>query len=199
MAIGRYLCFPDKIIVKLYIVIQIAFETSKFRLIMIFPLWQPRLVAVSNAIRFANPNAPVYPCVSQGKAWTEGEQGILKGIICRRRLRQSAPERDVGNSLMLLHKMNVVEFMFNLFFWSSKFRWQQFIVNIFFLIFPQMTVTWTSGYNINEAEPVGKINTWIQIKKKNTCMHSNLKRQIWRQITKVKCLILLTKSLGLVQ
>lgn len=34
-----------------------------------------------------------------------------------------------------------------------------------------MTVTWTSGYNINEAEPVGKINTWIQIKKKNT-MHA---------------------------
>ncbi|KAK9198241.1 hypothetical protein WN944_013425 [Citrus x changshan-huyou] len=39
------------------------------------------------AIRFANPNAPVYPCVSQGKAWTEGEQGILKGIIRRTRLR----------------------------------------------------------------------------------------------------------------
>lgn len=29
----------------------------------------------------------------------------------------------------------------------------KFIVIIFFLIFPQMSVTWTSGYNINEAVP----------------------------------------------
>ncbi|TYG41655.1 hypothetical protein ES288_D12G192800v1 [Gossypium darwinii] len=47
----------------------------------------PKLVAVSNTVSFANPNAPVYPCLAQGKQWDE------------------------------------------------------------------MTVTWTSGYGIDEAEP----------------------------------------------
>ncbi|KAH6798704.1 Purple acid phosphatases superfamily protein [Perilla frutescens var. frutescens] len=47
----------------------------------------PKLVAVSNAIAFANPNAPLYPRLAQGKTWNE------------------------------------------------------------------MTVTWTSGYDISEAEP----------------------------------------------
>ncbi|XP_019250303.1 PREDICTED: probable inactive purple acid phosphatase 1 isoform X1 [Nicotiana attenuata] len=50
-------------------------------------LRNPKLVAVSNTVAFANPNAPVYPRLAQGKAWNE------------------------------------------------------------------MTVTWTSGYDINEAEP----------------------------------------------
>ncbi|GER43805.1 purple acid phosphatase 27 [Striga asiatica] len=47
----------------------------------------PKLVAVSNVVAFANPNAPLYPRLAQGKTWNE------------------------------------------------------------------MTVTWTSGYNIDEAEP----------------------------------------------
>lgn len=34
-------------------------------------LSNPKLVAVSNAIAFANPNAPVYPRLAQGKAWNE--------------------------------------------------------------------------------------------------------------------------------
>ncbi|KAK3035940.1 hypothetical protein RJ639_031363, partial [Escallonia herrerae] len=50
-------------------------------------LLNPKLVAVSNIVAFANPNAPVYPRLAQGKTWNE------------------------------------------------------------------MTVTWTSGYGINEAEP----------------------------------------------
>ncbi|KAK9116055.1 hypothetical protein Sjap_015002 [Stephania japonica] len=50
-------------------------------------LGNPKLVAVSNAISFVNPKAPVYPRLAQGKSWDE------------------------------------------------------------------MTVTWTSGYGINEAEP----------------------------------------------
>ncbi|XP_028105619.1 probable inactive purple acid phosphatase 1 [Camellia sinensis] len=50
-------------------------------------LLAPKLVAVSNIVAFANPNAPVYPRLAQGKTWNE------------------------------------------------------------------MTVTWTSGYGINEAEP----------------------------------------------
>uniref|UniRef100_A0A2P2LMK8 Purple acid phosphatase n=1 Tax=Rhizophora mucronata TaxID=61149 RepID=A0A2P2LMK8_RHIMU len=49
--------------------------------------FNPKLVAVSNAVAFMNPRAPVYPRLAQGKAWDE------------------------------------------------------------------MTVTWTSGYGINEAEP----------------------------------------------
>ncbi|KAL9226146.1 hypothetical protein vseg_001992 [Gypsophila vaccaria] len=51
-------------------------------------LLNPKLVAVSNAVSFANPKAPVYPRLAQGKSWDE------------------------------------------------------------------MTVTWTSGYSINEAIPV---------------------------------------------
>ncbi|KAM3247758.1 putative inactive purple acid phosphatase 1 isoform X1 [Capsicum annuum] len=50
-------------------------------------IFSPKLVAVSNIVAFANPNAPVYPRLAQGKIWNE------------------------------------------------------------------MTVTWTSGYGINEAEP----------------------------------------------
>ncbi|XP_072971742.1 nucleotide pyrophosphatase/phosphodiesterase-like isoform X2 [Typha angustifolia] len=53
-------------------------------------LSNPKLIAVSNTISFANPKAPVYPRLAQGKAWNE------------------------------------------------------------------MTVTWTSGYNINEALPFVK-------------------------------------------
>ncbi|XP_055809923.1 probable inactive purple acid phosphatase 1 isoform X2 [Solanum dulcamara] len=50
-------------------------------------LRNPKMVAVSNTVAFANPNAPLYPRLAQGKTWNE------------------------------------------------------------------MTVTWTSGYDINEAEP----------------------------------------------
>ncbi|KAK2966708.1 hypothetical protein RJ640_007995, partial [Escallonia rubra] len=53
----------------------------------VFGMAHPKLVAVSNIVAFANPNAPVYPRLAQGKTWNE------------------------------------------------------------------MTVTWTSGYGINEAEP----------------------------------------------
>ena len=37
----------------------------------LFSLEQPKLVAVSNQVAFANPNAPVYPCLAQGKQWNE--------------------------------------------------------------------------------------------------------------------------------
>ncbi|XP_024929268.3 probable inactive purple acid phosphatase 27 isoform X1 [Ziziphus jujuba] len=65
-------------------------------------LSNPKLVAVSNVIKFANPKAPLYPRLAQGKSWNE------------------------------------------------------------------MTVTWTSGYNINEALPLvewglkGQIQTQTQ-------------------------------------
>ena len=32
---------------------------------------QPKVVAVSDPISFANPKAPVYPRLAQGKAWDE--------------------------------------------------------------------------------------------------------------------------------
>jgi hypothetical protein len=34
-------------------------------------LENPKLVAVSNKIAFANPKAPVYPRLAQGKSWNE--------------------------------------------------------------------------------------------------------------------------------
>ena len=37
----------------------------------IFCEMQPKLVAVSNVIRFANPKAPLYPRLAQGKSWNE--------------------------------------------------------------------------------------------------------------------------------
>lgn len=36
-----------------------------------FFIEQPKLVAVSNIVAFANPNAPVYPRLAQGKTWNE--------------------------------------------------------------------------------------------------------------------------------
>uniref|UniRef100_A0A2N9IEV5 Purple acid phosphatase n=1 Tax=Fagus sylvatica TaxID=28930 RepID=A0A2N9IEV5_FAGSY len=68
-------------------------QVCEFLQINLLKNWQsffevpPKLVAVSNFILFANPNAPLYPRLAQGKSWNE------------------------------------------------------------------MTVTWTSGYNINEAVP----------------------------------------------
>lgn len=32
---------------------------------------QPKLVAVSNSVSFANPKAPLYPRLALGKAWNE--------------------------------------------------------------------------------------------------------------------------------
>lgn len=32
---------------------------------------QPKMVALSNVVAFANPNAPVYPRLAQGKTWDE--------------------------------------------------------------------------------------------------------------------------------
>lgn len=32
---------------------------------------QPKLLAISNTISFANPKAPLYPCLAQGKLWNE--------------------------------------------------------------------------------------------------------------------------------
>lgn len=34
-------------------------------------LKQPKLVAVSNIVAFANPNVPVYPRLAQGQEWNE--------------------------------------------------------------------------------------------------------------------------------
>jgi hypothetical protein len=34
-------------------------------------LLQPKLIAMSNKIAFANPKAPVYPRLALGKAWNE--------------------------------------------------------------------------------------------------------------------------------
>ncbi|CAL5430767.1 unnamed protein product [Camellia sinensis] len=68
--------------------LQLIKQRSDFSFVLFSGrLSNPKLVAVSNTITFANPNSPVYPRLAQGKMWNE------------------------------------------------------------------MTVTWTSGYGINEAEP----------------------------------------------
>lgn len=72
---------------------------------------QPTLIAVSNTVAFANPKAPVYPRLAQGKSWDE-----------------------VRFSFYLKKKITTVE---------VKVRPE----------YEQMVVTWTSGYDINEAEP----------------------------------------------
>ena len=41
---------------------------------------QPKLIAVSTAIAFANPKAPVYPRLAQGKSWNEVHCYLLYGL-----------------------------------------------------------------------------------------------------------------------
>ncbi|XP_059445193.1 probable inactive purple acid phosphatase 1 isoform X1 [Corylus avellana] len=73
---------------KGYLKLQLINQRSNFSFALFSAgLSNPKLVAVSNQVAFANPNAPVYPRLAQGKEWNE------------------------------------------------------------------MTVTWTSGYGIDEAEP----------------------------------------------
>jgi hypothetical protein len=43
-------------------------------------LLQPKLVAVSSKIAFANPKAPVYPRLALGKAWNE--VGFFLAPLC---------------------------------------------------------------------------------------------------------------------
>lgn len=46
-------------------------------------LWlQPKLVAVSNSVSFANPKAPLYPRLSQGKSWNEVSFIASKSLSC---------------------------------------------------------------------------------------------------------------------
>lgn len=46
-----------------------------------YPLkWQPKLIAVSETVTFANPKAPVYPRLAQGKSWNE--VSILHPFLC---------------------------------------------------------------------------------------------------------------------
>uniref|UniRef100_A0A7N2LK67 Purple acid phosphatase Fn3-like domain-containing protein n=1 Tax=Quercus lobata TaxID=97700 RepID=A0A7N2LK67_QUELO len=43
-------------------------------------LSNPKLVAVSNQVPFANPNAPVYPRLAQGKQWNEVTAFTLRSL-----------------------------------------------------------------------------------------------------------------------
>ena len=43
---------------------------------------QPKLVAVSNFISFANPKAPVYPRLALGKSWDEVSSCFSDSSLC---------------------------------------------------------------------------------------------------------------------
>ncbi|KAK2978206.1 hypothetical protein RJ640_030379 [Escallonia rubra] len=63
---GPYFCVlcPNAFANVKIIVVKIVARTHTFVL-------QPKLVAVSNYISFANPKAPLYPRLAQGKSWNE--------------------------------------------------------------------------------------------------------------------------------
>lgn len=95
---------------------------------------QPKLLAVSNAASFVNPNTPLYPRLAQGKYWDE---------------------------VSLCYYDSVLFFFMELWMWIPKpeteslyafYMWNQ-VSKKFSCNFLQMTVTWTSGYNIIEAVP----------------------------------------------
>ncbi|GLT72618.1 hypothetical protein SLA2020_445360, partial [Shorea laevis] len=57
---------------KGYLKLQLINQRSDFSFgLFSGGLSNPKLVAVSNQVAFANPNAPVYPRLAQGKEWNE--------------------------------------------------------------------------------------------------------------------------------
>lgn len=42
---------------------------------------QPKLVAVSNAVSFVNPKAPLYPRLAQGKQWDEVSESTYDLVL----------------------------------------------------------------------------------------------------------------------
>ncbi|KAI3976694.1 hypothetical protein MKX01_008552, partial [Papaver californicum] len=101
-------------------------------------LTNPELIAVSNTVTFKNLNAPVYPRLAQGKAWNE------------------VSSLDVSSNCGFCHSC-ALNCLKGLKYIRILYKVQTLITltNLKFVPLPgiQMTVTWTSGYGINEAEP----------------------------------------------
>lgn len=68
-------------------------ECEVFNLHFFGLILQPKLVALSNAISFANPDAPLYPRLAQGKQWNEVSSLQLFSIslIKSRKMRKRFP------------------------------------------------------------------------------------------------------------
>ncbi|KAH7864958.1 hypothetical protein Vadar_000392 [Vaccinium darrowii] len=61
---------------------EVPVDQSAGRLLLCIIYRRPKLVAVSNNISFANPKAPLYPRLAQGKSWDEAHlHGQLAGEI----------------------------------------------------------------------------------------------------------------------
>jgi hypothetical protein len=98
-------------------------------------------VAVSNFILFANPNAPLYPRLAQGKSWNEVSLFKLKVPV----------NSSVGCWILDSNSCTICLPQTKLLFLVSLFFHILLLTQICYVM--QMTVTWTSGYNINEAVP----------------------------------------------
>ena len=98
-------------------------------------------MAVSNFILFANPNAPLYPRLAQGKSWNEVSLFKLKVPV----------NSSVGCWILDSNSCTKCLPQAKLLFLVSLFFRILLLTQIFYVM--QMTVTWTSGYNINEAVP----------------------------------------------
>ncbi|KAK7837580.1 putative inactive purple acid phosphatase 1, partial [Quercus suber] len=102
---------------KGYLKLQLINQRSDFSFALFSGgLSNPKLVAVSNQVAFANPNAPVYPRLAQGKQWNEP-----KLVAVSNQVAFANPNAPVYPRL------------------AQGKQWNE------------MTVTWTSGYGINEA------------------------------------------------
>ncbi|THU58725.1 hypothetical protein C4D60_Mb03t17450 [Musa balbisiana] len=122
-------------------------------------LSNPKLVAVSKKVTFANPKAPVYPRLAQGKLWNEYQYANYT----------TSDYRKTGKGSLKLQLINQREdFSFALFSGGlSNPKLVAVSKKVTFAnpkapVYPrlaqgklwnEMTVTWTSGYGINEAEP----------------------------------------------
>ena len=52
-------------------------------LLLAFFVKQPKLVAISSTIAFANPNAPVYPRLAQGKMWNDVSLPFVLALVSK--------------------------------------------------------------------------------------------------------------------
>jgi hypothetical protein len=98
-------------------------------------------VAVSNFILFANPNAPLYPRLAQGKSWNEVSLFKLKVPV----------NSSVGCWILDSNSCTICLPQTKLLFLVPLFFHILLLTQVCYVM--QMTVTWTSGYNINEAVP----------------------------------------------
>ncbi|CAK9186201.1 unnamed protein product [Ilex paraguariensis] len=110
---------------------------------------KPKLVAVSNPIAFANPNAPVYPRLAQGKIWNEPKLVAVSNPIAFANPNAPVYPRLAQGKIWNEHMMKLRRICAM----EAPTCAPYDDIYLYARLSLAMTVTWTSGYGINEAEP----------------------------------------------